>query len=232
MSTIFSDNANPNSEKFEKLFAKFKADYANCAEQDKLAVVNALLADVAVELQNYIHRRNRPSDVTTGTVLSRTYLSVSKYFTDGAGDPERYETGRQFILLLKRVVSQSICARIRQYVQEHGGDDAEVVSIGGGQADNDAPSFQLQASGDFAKDVEQQELVDVLCRHLATAERGESPRISAKDQKLLELRFQEEYTLTEIAEYFDTNVTAVRRRLAAVLEKLRCMFNDLGVDSL
>ncbi len=248
---IFNDSRAPENavqlKKFEARFADFKADYAQAGENEKRDVVNALLADVAVSLENYIHRRNKPKDVCTGTVLARSYLSVSKYFIEGSGDPEHYETGAQFVLLLKRVVSQSICARIRQYVREHGGasddgDDAstsgqksgvKIVSIDGNpNADDGAPSFQLQTSDDFVADLEKSELVDILCKLLANAERGDDSLLDDDELKLLELRFKQGFTLDKIAKRFKTNIAAVRRDLARVLAKLERVFRELGFDGI
>jgi len=248
---IFNDSRAPENaaqrEKFEARFADFKADYAQAGENEKRDVVNALLSDVAVSLENYIHRRNKPKDVCTGTVLARSYLSVSKYFIEGSGDPEHYETGAQFVLLLKRVVSQSICARIRQYVREHGGasddgdDDAstsgqkggvKIVSIDGSQNGDDAPTFQLQTSDDFVADLEKSELVDILCKLLANAERGDDSLLDADEIKLLELRYKQGFTLEKIAKRFKTNIAAVRRDLARVLAKLERVFRELGFDGI
>lgn len=230
MTSIFSNQNNRDIQKFEELFAQFKRDYKVADQETKRQIVNALLADVAGQLENYIHCRNKPHDVETGTVLSRAYLSVSKYFTDGGGSPEHYETGRQFILLLKQVVSQSICARIRQYIREHGGESVDFISIDGSQnSDPNAGALDFGVYDEFEKDLERRELVEILCQKLAEAKRGESSRLSPSDHKLLELRYKEGYVLAEIADYFDTNTTDVRRRLARVLEQLEKSFKEIGV---
>ncbi len=229
--SMFSNKSSQEAQKFEEIFARFKEDYANADETTKRDIVNALLGDVAGDLNDYIHRRNKPSDVVTGSVLSRAYLSVSHYFTEGKGDPEHYETGRQFVLLLKEVVSQSICARIRQYAREHGGANANIISIdGGNSAEGDAPALQIEAFKDFVADLERKELVEILGKELAAAERGESSRITPQEQKLLELRFKKEYTLERIAKFFNTNPTAISRNLANVLDRLAQMFKERGVD--
>lgn len=232
--SMFSNKNSQAAEKFEEVFAKFKEDYAKADETTKRDIVNALLGDVAIDLNNYIHRRNKPSDVVTGTVLSRAYLSVSHYFIKGSGDPSRYETGRQFVLLLKEVVSQAICARIRQYVREHGGDNADIISIyGNDSANDDAPALQIEAFHDFIADLEQKELVKILGQELAAAQRGESSYLSPEEQKLLELRFTHEFTLEKIAKRNKTNITQVRRDLAAILGRLSQMFKEkYGVDNI
>ena len=230
------------AEKFEKLFAEFKKDYANADETTKRDLVNALLGDVALQLENYIHRRNKPKDVSTGTVLSRSYESVAKFFIKGSGDPDHYQTGAQFILLLKRVVSQSICARIRQYVREHGGDNATIVSLDRSDQDDDAPKFQIESTGNFTEDLARSELLALLCQEMAKAQLGESSRLSYEDSELLELRFTENMTLQDIVEYYSDdepsdepsdkpkNITEVRRRLARIFVQLQQWLKELGLD--
>lgn len=230
------------SEKILTLYEEFKNDYAAADKSAQKSIVDALLAEIAEDLVNYIHGRKKPKDVPTNSVWWRVNEQVSKYFTTGSGDPEHYETGAQFVWLLKKIVAQRICVCIRDKARARGYKRANFVSLNAGDA-NGAP-LQVASKDDFIAAVEQREHLDLLRKIFAASQQKSAlQRIAQQDAtpqdddlallteeqvKLLDLYFMENLTYREIAARFKITESQASSRVKAALKILEQYFQTIS----